>query len=74
MPPRAAPTPMAESLPVPDDLQPLLAKHPGLDWQGLAWDSVRRRVQELERVEQLALRSTLTAREARDLGARLRGA
>lgn len=74
MPSRGQPRPMAESLPVPEDLQPLLARHPGLDWQGLAWDSVRQRVAELERVEQLAQRSTLTAREARELGARLRGA
>ncbi|MCA1813067.1 MAG: hypothetical protein LC624_03830 [Halobacteriales archaeon] len=65
---------MSESLPVPPDLQPLLAKHPGLDWHGLAWDTVRQRVQELERVEQLARRSTLTAREAKELAARLRGA
>lgn len=65
---------MAESLPVPEDLQPLLAKHPGLDWSGLAWDAVRRRVLDLERLEHLAQRSTLTQREARALGARLRGA
>jgi len=64
---------MSESLPVPEDLQPLLAKHPGLDWQGLAWDSVRARVLELERIEDLARRSTLTAKEARAIGAQLRG-
>lgn len=63
----------ADALPVPPDLRPLLSRHAAFDWGRVAWDAVRHRAAQVERAEALARRSRLTARAARELGARLRG-
>lgn len=64
---------MADALDVPDDLRPLLAKHPGLDVASIAWDAVRARAAALDQAERLAQRSRLTPSQARALGEELRG-
>lgn len=66
----AAPVP--ETLPVPHDLKPLLAKHQAIDWASVAWDAVRARAAQVERAEALARRSRLRADGARALGEMLR--
>lgn len=63
---------MADALDVPEDLRPLLAKHPGLDWGAIAWDAVRARAAQVERAEELAQRSRLGTRAAKRLARELR--
>jgi CO/xanthine dehydrogenase FAD-binding subunit len=63
----------AESLPVPPDLRPLLERHAGIDWARVAMDAVRRRAMLVERAEELARRSKLSAQDARALAEELRG-
>jgi hypothetical protein len=65
----AAPAPW----PVPSDVRPVLARHPGFDWGGVAWDAVRARAAQVDRAEALGRRSRLRAAEARALGRELRG-
>lgn len=64
---------LTDALPIPEELQPLLQRHSGVDWPSIAWDAVRSRASELDRVEALAGQSRLTASQARALGQELRG-
>ncbi|HEV8361486.1 MAG TPA: hypothetical protein VGR28_13635 [Candidatus Thermoplasmatota archaeon] len=62
----------ADALPVPAELQPTLARHPGVDWAGVVAESLRAKAEAIERAEAVARRSKLSAEQARALGARLR--
>lgn len=63
----------ADALPIPPDLQPVLARHRAFDWGSVAWDAVRRRAAQVERAEELGKRSRLTFAKARALAEALRG-